>query len=111
MNRTIPSDHAAVRLVIQKPTMREQHGKRIPSWMSKQPVFCSILKRLHDDHRYSTDPFGALAEFKAILEKAKKQTVRELSRKTPDSMGAKALNRLCITCLQKYTLWDAHAML
>ena len=27
VNRTIPSDHAAVRLVIQKPTMREQHGK------------------------------------------------------------------------------------
>ena len=27
VNRTIPSDHAAVRLVIQKPTMREQQGK------------------------------------------------------------------------------------
>ena len=57
--------------------------------MSKHPVFCSILKRLHDDHRFSADPFGALAEFKAILERAKKQTVRELSRKTPDSTGAK----------------------
>ena len=33
--------------------------------------------------------FGALAEFKTIREKVKKQTVRELSRKTPDSMGAK----------------------
>ena len=57
--------------------------------MSKHPVFCSILKRLHDDHCFSTDPFDALVEFKAILEKAKRQTVRELSRKTPDSMGAK----------------------
>ena len=50
-----------------------------------------ILKRLHDHHRFSADPFGALAEFKAILEKTKKQTIRELSRKTPDSIGAKFL--------------------
>ena len=74
-NRTSPSDHAAVRLVIHKPTNREQQRKRIPSWMSKHPVFCSILKRLHDDHRYSTDPFGALAEFKAILEKAQRADI------------------------------------
>ena len=67
--------------------------------MSKHPV-CSVLKRLHDDHRYSTDPLGALAEFKAILEKAKKQTVRELSRKTPDSMGAKLL--IASTALRAY---------
>ena len=68
--------------------------------MSKHPVFCSILKRLHDDHRYPTGPFGTLAEFKAILEKAKKQTVRELSRKTPDSMGAKLL--IASTALRTY---------
>ena len=91
MNRTIPSDHAAVRLVIQKPTNRGQQGKRIPNWMSKYPVFCSLLQRLHDDHCFSTDPLGALAEFKVLLEKAKKQTIRELSRKTLDSIGAKLL--------------------
>ena len=90
-NGTIPCDHAAVRLVIHKPTNREQQCKRIPSWMSKHPVFCSILKRLHDNHRFSADPFGALAEFKAVLEKAKKETIRELSRKTPDRIGAKLL--------------------
>ena len=32
--RSIPSDHAAVRVVIQKPTIRGHQGKRIPSWMS-----------------------------------------------------------------------------
>ena len=37
-NRTIPSDHAAVRIVIQKPTNRGQQGKRIPSRMSRHPV-------------------------------------------------------------------------
>ena len=42
-NRTIPSDHAAVRLVIQKPTNRVHRSKRIHSWMSKHPVFCSLL--------------------------------------------------------------------
>ena len=50
--RSIPSDPAAVRVVIQKPTMREHQGKRIPSWMSKHPGFCSILKQINDDHRF-----------------------------------------------------------
>ena len=88
--RSIPSDHAAVRVVIQKPIIRGHQGKRIPSWMSKRPVFCSILKRLDDDHQYPAVPLGAPADFKIIPEKAKKrQTVRVLSRKTPDSLGAK----------------------
>ena len=38
-NRSVPSDHAAVRLVIQKPSNQGQQCKRIPSWMSKHPVF------------------------------------------------------------------------
>ena len=57
--------------------------------MSKHPVFCYILQQLHDDHRFSTDPFCALTELKVLLHKAKKQTSRELSRKTPDSIGEK----------------------
>ena len=40
-NRTIPGDHAAVRLVIQKPTNRGHQSKRIPSWMSISVPFCS----------------------------------------------------------------------
>ena len=90
-NRTIPSDHAAARLVFPKPTTRGHRSKRIPSWMSKHPAFCSLLKRLHDDHRCSTDPFGAFAESKVLLGNAKKQTIRELTRKTSDSIGAKLL--------------------
>ena len=39
-NRIIRSDHAPVRLVIQKPTNRGYQRKRIPSWMIKHPVFC-----------------------------------------------------------------------
>ena len=65
-NRTIPSDHAAVRLVFQKPTPRGHLSKRIPSWMSKHPVFCSIWQQLHDDHRFSHDPFCEIAEFKRL---------------------------------------------
>ena len=42
--RSIPSDHAAVRLVIQKPSNRGQQCKRIPSWMSRHSVFCSLLQ-------------------------------------------------------------------
>ena len=89
--RSIPSGHAAVRVVIQKPTVRGHHSKRIPNWMSNHPIFCSILKLLHDGHRYSADSFGALADFKTIFGKARGQTVRELLRRTPDSIGAKLL--------------------
>ena len=38
-----------------------------------------------------TRSFCALAELKVLLNKAKKMTCRELSRKTPDSIGAKLL--------------------
>ena len=75
---TIPSDHAAVRLVMQKPTHRGDQNKRIPSWISKYPIFGSVLQQLHEDHRFSPDPFCALAEFKVLLLKAKKMTKREL---------------------------------
>ena len=70
--RSIPSDLALVRVVIQARTNRGHQGKRIPGWMSKHPVFCSILKRLDDDHQYLADPFGALEDFKIHLEKAKR---------------------------------------
>ena len=68
--KQIPSDHAAVRLVIQKPTSRRHQSKHIPSWMSEHSIFVSILQQLHDDHRFSPDPFCALAEFKVLLHKS-----------------------------------------
>ena len=98
--RCIPSDHAAVRVVIQKPTIRDDQAKRIPSWMSKHPVLCSILKQINDDHQYPDDPFVALAEFKTILE-----------RQTPNSSGAKLLTAShCITNLRKQALGYADAL-
>ena len=59
--RYIPSDHAAVRVFIQKRTIRGDLGKRIPSWMYKHPVFWSSLKQISDDHQYPDDPFVAPA--------------------------------------------------
>ena len=111
-NRTIPSDHAAVRLVIQKPTTRGHMSKTYSQLNIQTSRFLLLLQRLHDDHRFSPDPFGAFAEFKAFLRKAKRQTIRELSRKTPDSVGAKLL--ISSTALRAYrnrTSWNAHAML
>ena len=85
-----------------KPTDRGQQGKRIPSWMSKRPVFCSFLKRLHDDHRYSADPCCALAEFKTIGEKGQEADCSWALTEDTWQHGSKALTRLhCITCLQK----------
>ena len=57
--------------------------------MSKHPICGSILQQLHDDHRFSTDPFCALADFKVLLHKARTTTKRELSRQTPDCIEAK----------------------
>ena len=59
-----------------------------------------FVQRLHDDHRFSTDPFGALAEFKVLLEKAKRLTIRELSRKTLHSIGTELL--IASTALRAY---------
>ena len=70
--RSIPSDHVAVRIVVQKPTNRCDQVKRIPRLMSKHPVFCTILKRISDGHQYSDEPFAALADVKVIIEKARK---------------------------------------
>ena len=89
--RSIPSDHAAVRVVAQKRAVRCNQVKRIPSWMSKHHVTCSILKQISGDHHYPDDPFVALADFKVILEKAGKWAVHELLRETPGSQGAKLL--------------------
>ena len=56
--RSTRSDHVAVRIVVQKPTGRCGKVKRIPSWMSKHPVFCTILKQISDSHRYPDDPLS-----------------------------------------------------
>ena len=50
----------------------------LTSWMSKHPVFCSILKKISDDYQSPADPFASLADFKVILAKARKQTHHEL---------------------------------
>ena len=44
--------------------------------------------------------FGALADFEIILQKARMRTVRELTRKTPGSLGAKLLT--ASTALRAY---------
>ena len=67
VKRSTPRDHAAVRVAIQKPTIRGHQGKRIPSWMSKHPAFCSILNQINDDHLYPEDPFGALADLSTLM--------------------------------------------
>ena len=64
------------------------------------PFLCSILQQLQDDNRFSPDPFCALAEFIVLLHKAKKMTKRELSRKRPDSIGAKLF--ITSTALRAY---------
>ena len=62
-----------------------------PAGCPNIPILCPTLQQLHDDHRFPPDPSFALAEFKVLLHKAKKMTKRELSRQTPDCIGAKLL--------------------
>ena len=70
-----------------------QPSERTPSWMSKHPVFCSILNQVNDGHRYPEDPFVALAS-------RTKQTHDVLLRNTPGSLGAKVL--IASTALRAY---------
>ena len=63
----------------------------------------SIHQRAHgrsDDHRYPDEPFAALADFKAIAERAKKLTRHELLRSTLVSPGAKLL--IAATAMRAY---------
>ena len=69
--------------------LEDTRANVFPAGCPNIPFFCSLVQRLHDDHRFYTDPSGALAEFKVLLQKAKRLTSRELSRKTPDCIGAK----------------------
>ena len=67
--RSLPNDHAAVRVVIQKRMAGCNQDKRILSYMPKHTIFCTILKHIRDDHQYLTDPYIALADFNGIVEK------------------------------------------
>ena len=99
--RSIPSDHVADRIVVQKPTNRCDQVRRIPSWMSTVTILSSILTKISDDHQYPADPFAALAEFnQGNLREAGKQTHHELLRNTPSSLGAQLL--IASTALRAY---------
>ena len=87
--RSIKSEHVAIRVVIQRPLACCGTVKRIPSWMSKRPVFCTNLKQISDDHQCSDEPFAALTDFKLIIEKAGKRTRHELLCNSQGSPSAK----------------------
>ena len=89
--RSRPSYHVAIRVVIQKPLDYCSTVKRIPSCMSKHSIFCFILKQISGGHQYPDEPFAALADFKLIIEKAKKRSRHELLRNTPGSPSASLL--------------------
>ena len=74
-------DHAAVRLVILKPTHRRDQNKRIPSWMSEHPVF-SVL---------------SCSSFMTITD-----SLLNYQGKTPDCIG----HSCCFACLSKSTSWE-----
>ena len=58
------------------------------------------------------DPFSALEDFKVFLEKARKRTVHELLRKTPNSLWSQAFDCFdCTTSVQKQALGYASALL
>ena len=65
------SEHEAVRVIFRKLAIPGRQGGRSQSWMAKRLIFCSVLKRLHDDHPYTGDPFDELADIQCILEKSR----------------------------------------
>ena len=87
---SIPSDHAAVR-VIQKPTIRGHEGKRIPSWMSKHPVFCAILKRRSPA---PCRPIWCTRRFTHYFRKSKKEDRSRALTQNTWQLGSQASDRL-----------------
>ena len=81
-NWTIPSGHAEVRLVIQKPTTRGHMSKLIPSLDVKTSRFLILFATA------SRRP-QILSSLFLCTRRVKKQTIREFSRKTSDSLGAR----------------------
>ena len=94
-------DHAAVRLVIQKPCRRGHQNKRIPQFGCPNiPFLVLSCSNFMTTTVFSPNPFCALAEFKVLLHKAKEITTRELLKQTPDCIGAKLL--ITSTALRAY---------
>ena len=56
------------------------------NWLEKHPVFCSIMKQLHDEHEHPVDDFAALADFKLLVGKARTRARQELLRSTLQAM-------------------------
>ena len=50
---------------IKSQQIEDTRANEFPAGCPKIPFSVSLLQRVHGDHRFSTDPFGALAEFKA----------------------------------------------
>ena len=57
--RSLPNDHAVVRVVIQKRMSGCNQDKRISSCMSQHKNFCTILKHIREDHQYLADPYSS----------------------------------------------------
>ena len=39
----------------------------IQSWLTKHPVCCSVLKRMHDEHVYTENAFESLADYRVLV--------------------------------------------
>ena len=63
------------------------------------------LYRGRGGRQYPVDPFGALEDFKILLNKAQRQTVREFSRKTPGSLGTKL-----VIVIEPFQNWAENGM-
>ena len=70
LNRSLPSDHVAIRIVIHKTVSNAKSCHQIQSWIVKHPVFCSALQQLNDEQEYLDETFAAVADFKLLLGKA-----------------------------------------
>ena len=90
-NRSLLSDHTAIRIAIQKLAFSTQERVAVQDWRIKHTVFGSILSQLHDDHVYPSEAFSALADFNVLVCQAKARARSDLLRASPTTHGAKLL--------------------
>ena len=114
-NRSLLSDHTAIRVAIQKLASGTQGRGAVQVWFIKPTFFGSTLSHLHDDRVYPNDAFSVFADFNVLVCQASARARSFLLRASPTTHGAKLLvaatmrayrNRHLSTLIRCCEVWE-----
>ena len=97
-DKSVPSDHIPVRLVIECSRKKEMDHPVIWRWLTQHPLFISTLEVQHRNMMYDVDPFIALVQFKKVAFRACTKAQLAILTNTPTTLRAKL--RVACTALR-----------